>query len=53
MFIDGKINLPKKSVAITIDDGWFVYRAIPILEKYNVNLIIYISFMVAATAVTE
>lgn len=36
MFIDGKINLPKKSVAITIDDGWFVYRAIPILEKYNV-----------------
>ncbi len=36
MFIDGKINLPKKSVAITIDDGWFVYRVIPILEKYNV-----------------
>lgn len=36
MFIDGKVNLPKKSVAITIDDGWFVYRAIPILEKYNV-----------------
>ena len=35
MFIDGKINLPKKSVSITIDDGWFVYRAIPILEKYN------------------
>lgn len=36
MYIDGKINLPKKSVAITIDDGWFVYRAIPILEKYDV-----------------
>ena len=36
MFIDGKINLPKKSVAITIDDGWFVSRAITILEKYDV-----------------
>lgn len=36
MFIDGKINLPKKSVSITIDDGWFVGRAIQILEKYNV-----------------
>ena len=36
MFIDGEINLPKKSVAITIDDGWFVGRSIPILEKYNV-----------------
>ncbi len=36
LFIDGKINLPKKSVSITIDDGWFVSRAIPILEKYNV-----------------
>lgn len=36
MFIDGKINLPKKSVSITIDDGWFVGRAIQILEKYDV-----------------
>ena len=36
MFIDNKINLPQKSVAVTIDDGWFVSRAIPILEKYNV-----------------
>lgn len=36
MFIDGKINLPKKSVAITIDDGWFVSRAITILEKYDI-----------------
>lgn len=36
MFIDKKINLPKKSVSITIDDGWFVGRAIQILEKYDV-----------------
>jgi len=35
MFIDGKINLPKKSVSITIDDGWFVERAKHILAKYD------------------
>ena len=35
LFIDGKINLPKKSVSITIDDGWFVNRAIQILEKHD------------------
>lgn len=34
-YIDGTIDLPKKTVVITIDDGWFVSRAIPILEKYN------------------
>lgn len=33
LFIDGKINLPKKSVLITIDDGHMGIRAIPILEK--------------------
>ena len=31
----GKIRLPKKSVAITIDDGWYVARMITILEKYK------------------
>lgn len=36
MFIDKKINLPKKSVSITIDDGWFVARAKQILEKHDV-----------------
>jgi len=35
MFIDGKINLPKKSVSITIDDGWFVERSKQILAKYD------------------
>lgn len=35
-FIDGKINLPVKSVAITIDDGWFVARANNILNNYQV-----------------
>lgn len=37
MFIDGKINLPKKAVSITIDDGWFVDRAKQILNNYQVN----------------
>lgn len=36
MFIDNKINLPKKSVSITIDDGWFVARAKNILNSYQV-----------------
>jgi len=42
MFIDGNINLPKKSVSITIDDGWFVSRAIPILEKHDVMATLFL-----------
>lgn len=35
LFIDGKINLPLKSIGITIDDGWYVARSIKVLEKYQ------------------
>ncbi len=35
LFLTGKIKLPKKSVVITIDDGWYVSRMINILEKYK------------------
>ena len=42
MFIDGKIRLPKKSVGITIDDGWRVDRSIWILEKYNLHGILFL-----------
>lgn len=42
MFIDGKIRLPKNSVAITIDDGWYVGRSITILEKYNLHGILFL-----------
>lgn len=42
MFLDSKINLPKKSVSITIDDGWFVERSIPILEKYDVMATLFL-----------
>lgn len=36
LFIDGKIQLPRNSVGITIDDGWYVQRAITILERYQI-----------------
>lgn len=35
LFIDGKIQLPKKSVSLTFDDGWYMTRAVNILEKYE------------------
>lgn len=35
LFIEGKIKLPKKSVCLTFDDGWYMTRAIDILEKYQ------------------
>lgn len=39
-FIDGKINLPKKSVVLTIDDGSdsFFEIALPVVEKYEVRM---------------
>lgn len=36
LFIDGKIQLPRNSVSITIDDGWYVQRAITVLERYQI-----------------
>lgn len=35
LFMDDKIRLPRNSVVITIDDGWYVPRSINILEKYQ------------------
>lgn len=35
LFIDGKVQLPKKTVVLTFDDGWYVARTIGILNKYN------------------
>ena len=35
LFVTGKIQLPEKSVLITIDDGWYVARMKTILEKYQ------------------
>ena len=41
-FIDGYINIPIKSTVITIDDGTMDKRAIPILEKYQINATLFL-----------
>lgn len=42
-YLENECKLPKKSVLITIDDGWInSYKlAIPILEKYNLKATIF------------
>lgn len=42
MFIDGKINLPKNSIMITIDDGWFGNTASEIFTKNEVNATLFL-----------
>lgn len=42
LWIDKKVNLPEKTVVITIDDGWFVSRNIQILEKYGLHATLFL-----------
>lgn len=42
MYIDGKIRLPKKSVVITVDDGWFSGNAKDIFTKNEMNATIFL-----------
>ncbi len=42
LWIDGKINLPEKTVVITIDDGWYLPHNIEILEKYNLHATLFL-----------
>jgi len=42
MFVDGKVQLPKKTVAITIDDGYFADAAVKVLEKYDLHATIFL-----------
>ena len=42
LWIDKKINLPEKTVVITIDDGWYLPRNIEILEKYNLHATLFL-----------
>ena len=42
LFLTGKIQLPEKSVAITIDDGWYLARMIGVLEKYEMQGTLYL-----------
>ena len=41
-FINGEINLPKKSILITIDDGARAENFIPFLEKYGLNATLFL-----------
>ena len=42
LWIDKKINLPEKTVVITIDDGWYLPRNIEILEKYGLHATLFL-----------
>lgn len=42
LFLQGKIRIPEKSAIITIDDGFFGLRAIPILEKNKVTATMFL-----------
>ena len=42
MFIDGKINLPRKSLVITIDDGLLAERGIEILNNFKLNATVFL-----------
>ena len=43
MYLDGKINIPEKSIVLTIDDGTiFDLGAIELLEKYQSNATLFV-----------
>lgn len=42
MFIDAKINIPKKSLVITVDDGLLAERGIETFIKYKLNATIFL-----------
>lgn len=41
-FIDEKVQLPEKSVLITIDDGWMAGPGLETLKKYKLNATIFL-----------
>lgn len=42
MFIDGKINIPKKSIVLTVDDGTiFNKKVIDLINKYETNMTLF------------
>ncbi len=41
LFLDGKIRLPKKSVTITVDDGWWFDRMYTLANEYKVNVTLF------------
>lgn len=54
LWIDEKIRLPKNSVTITIDDGWFVDEMKTLLEEYKLHGTLFlITSLVPASAYTS
>lgn len=41
LFLNKKIRLPKKSVAITVDDGWWFDRMYTLANEYKVNVTLF------------
>lgn len=42
MFLDKKIRIPLKTIALTLDDGIFLHNSIPLVEKYKVYATFFI-----------
>ena len=42
LFLDKKINIPKKSIVITLDDGNLAKNAVEVLDKYKINATFFI-----------
>ena len=42
MFLDKKIQIPEKTIVITLDDGKYAINAVNIVEKYKVNATYFI-----------
>ncbi len=42
MFLDKKIRIPLKTVALTLDDGIFLENSVPLVEKYKIYATFFI-----------
>lgn len=42
MWLDGKIQLPEKSVLVTIDDGWYIDGMKILLHEYKINATLFL-----------
>ncbi len=40
-FVKGEVQLPKKSVLITIDDGWLAEQGLALLNEYQMNATVF------------
>ena len=48
LWLDKKIQLPIHTTVITIDDGWYVARAIDLLQKYQLKATLFLIGSVAS-----